>query len=98
MHRKKLEQPLYVIISTSIGDLFAGFLTERKSQLLSPKTIRAYTQELTYFSDWLSQHGIQYVNEITAGVIRHYLMDLSERRNPGRCHIAYRVIKTSTFW
>jgi len=98
MPTHKLDQLLNQIIAGTVSNIINGFLVDRKSQGLSPKTIRAYSQELDYFREWLDMQGVVNLEEITADVIRSYMLELSQRRNPRGCHIAYRVIKTMTFW
>ena len=98
MPTNTLDQLLNQVVCGTIRNIAGGFIIDRKSQGLSPKTIRAYSQELRYFMDWCDQQGVNTLTDLTADVIRLYLLNLSERRNAGGCHIAYRVLKTLTFW
>lgn len=92
----KLDQPT---IETEIQNFIRSFLTDRKSQGVSPKTLRAYGQELTYLNNYLDWAGISNIGDISAQVVRSYIIHLEDRgRNPGGRHIAYRVIKTFSRW
>ena len=62
-------------------------------------TIKAYTHELNTFQRYLAD-SVNCIDDITPHTIREYLLHLQveKGRNPGGCHIAYRVIKTWLFW
>jgi site-specific recombinase XerD len=93
-----LDPPLSKIVSETVDYLINAFLLDRRSQGVSRGTLRAYTQELTYFSTYIRFAGVEMMDEITPDVLRRYLIDLSTHRNPGGVNIAYRVIKTFTYW
>jgi len=97
-HTQVINQLLNQVVAGTVRHIVSGFLIDCQARQLSPKTIRAYSQELRYFCDFLDGQGVVGLEELTAEVIRLYLVQLSERRNPGGCHIAYRVIKTFTYW
>jgi len=71
---------------------FSPFLVDREAQGLSPKTLQFYRCELPPFLDWLDGH------ELTADAIRTWLLQLSERRNPGGVHASYRAIRAFLRW
>lgn len=74
------------------------FLVDRTARRRSPNTIRFYHVELGYFLEWLAQNGLQYVSEVTPGVIRSYLVDLGTHRNRGGVHSSYRAIRAFFRW
>jgi integrase/recombinase XerC/integrase/recombinase XerD len=82
----------------TVEQTIVSFLTDRKAQGLSPNTIKAYTNELTIFQNYLKR-GID-IDELTPTQLREYLLHLKELgRNPGGLHIAYRVLRTWLyFW
>ena len=98
MSTQVLNQLLNQVVAGTVRHIVSGFLVDCRARRLSPKTIRAYSQELRYFCDWLDGQGVVELEELAAEDVRLYLVQLSERRNPGGCHIAYRVIKTFTYW
>jgi len=75
-----------------------GFLLDRQSQNISRNTIRVYRHELEWFQKYLDAVGVLYIHQVTGDVIRLYLVELEKSRNPGGINVAYRVIKTCTYW
>ena len=82
----------------TIAQTLVSFLTDRKAQGLSPNTIRAYTNELDTFQNYVDPD--QDINDLKATTIREYILHLKyvKGRNPGGCHIAYRVLRTWLYW
>lgn len=81
----------------TIEQTIVSFLVDRKSQGLSPNTIKAYTHELNTFQNYLDDNPP--IDELKAHTIREYILHLKEvGRNPGGCHIAYRVLRTWLYW
>jgi site-specific recombinase XerD len=89
---------LHQIVAGTVHNTVSGFLIDRRSQGLSHNTLRIYTKELGYFLEFLDQQGVVLLEEVTPNVIRLYMLSLSEKRNPGGCRVAYRVIRTFTYW
>jgi integrase/recombinase XerD len=98
MSDTKIERQLLQILSGTVHQVVNAFLVDRKSQSISPRTVRTYKYELGYFLKFLDDQGVLSMEELTPNVIRMYLLQLAERRNPGGCHIAYRIIRTLTYW
>ena len=82
----------------TIGQTLVSFITDRKAQGLSPNTIKAYQNELDRFTDFVDPD--QDIDDLKATTIREYILFLKDirGRNPGGCHIAYRVIRTWLYW
>lgn len=83
---------------TSFEYVRDSFLLDRQSEGVSKRTLRIYSQELGYFKKFLDGQGVLTIEGVSAQVARQYLNELSTHRNPGGCHIAYRVLKTFTYW
>lgn len=98
MFTTKLDPLTQQIVSGTLRNLTNGFLTERRSRGLSPRTIEFYKDELKYFTEYMDTQGIVMLNEITPDAIRHYLLALSQRRNSGGCHAAFRAIRAYLNW
>ena len=98
MQMKMLDPLTQQIILGSWRNVLNGFLIDRQSRSLSPRSIQFYRDELRYFTDFLDQLGVQIITEITADIIRKYLLHLSQTRNPGGCHAAYRAIRALCLW
>ena len=86
------------IIAGTIENYITGFLVERRSRGLSKRTIQFYADELRFFSEYLNEIGVENIEEMTANVIRHFLLRLGERRNQGGVHASYRAIKAWLNW
>ena len=98
MNCKRSDQPLSVTNPTSFEQVLEGFLLDRKAQGVSKKTYGLYYKELNYFKDFIEKKGIFSFDEITPNALRQYLDELSGHRNSGGCHMAYRTIKSLTYW
>ncbi len=92
------DQPLLETSRTGFERVLDGFLLDRKAQGVSRKTLQLYTKELGYFKKFLEQKGIVTIDAVTPHVIRQYLEELSGHRNSGGCHLAYRTVKSLTYW
>ena len=88
MPAELIDQTLNQVACGTIRSIADSFLLDRKAQGLSSRTIRIYSQELGYFIDWCRRQGVNTLPDLTADVFRRYLLNLSERRNAGGCHIA----------
>jgi integrase/recombinase XerD len=98
MPAPKIDQMFTQVIYGTFPNSITAFLVDRKAQGLSPNTLRCYTTELRLFTEYLQRQGVITLDELTPDVIRLYLLDLTERRNPGGCRVSYRVIKTFCIW
>jgi site-specific recombinase XerD len=98
MAETRIEPLLQQIVLGATRQVVNAFLIDRKSRQFSPNTITLYTLELSYFCTFLDTIGVISLVEITPDVIRHYLVAQAEHRNPGGCHVSYRVIKTFLRW
>jgi site-specific recombinase XerD len=83
---------------STIAQTIVSFLVDRKAQGLSPNTIKAYTNELDIFQNYTDPN--QDICNLKATTIREYILHLKDvaGRNPGGCHIAYRVLRTWLYW
>lgn len=77
-----------------------AFIVDRTARQLSPRTIKFYQDELGWFSAWLAAQNppITHMPQITADLIRQYQIHLSQTRNPGGVHAAWRTIKAWLNW
>lgn len=98
MNNVVLDRLLNQIISGTVRNAVNDFLLDRRAQGLSPRTIAIYTQELGYFCNFLNNQGVIDLDELTPTTIRAYMVQLATHRNPGGCHVSYRVIRTFTYW
>lgn len=86
------------VLAGTVAQVSNEFLIDCEMRRLSPNTLRSYRNELSAMQVWLDLQGVVSMDELSADVLRKYLLHLSERRNPGGQFAAYRVIRTLTFW
>lgn len=82
------------LISSEIN----SFLIDRQARRCSQRTIQYYQFELEKFKSFLQSINITTFTELTTTHIRQYLIELSQIRNPGGCHAAYRAIRAFLLW
>jgi site-specific recombinase XerD len=83
----------------TIEQTLVAFLTDRKAQRLSPKTIKTYTYELYSFREFMDSRDVTGIDCLNPSDIREYMLFLADKgRNPGGQYVAYRTIKTWLFW
>jgi integrase/recombinase XerD len=76
-----------------------NFLKARKSENLSPGTIRFYSHKLALFQRYCDSQMISNMSQITTVTLRDFLCWLeSTGHNPGGQHAAYRTVKTFLKW
>ena len=95
---ENLKRLLNQIAPGTVAGLASAFLVDCSSRNFSKNTIKLYTLELGYFQDWLEPIGAIELTDLTPDVLRHYMLSLAAHRNPGGCHVSYRVIKTFLRW
>ncbi len=81
-----------------ISNEVTAFIVDRRARKLSPATISFYQHELDWFLTWLREQGLRSMPQISADVIRKYLIDLGLRRNENGCHASYRALKAFLKW
>lgn len=91
-------QILAQVISGTVAFVGSSFMVDCRARSLSKNTLKAYDDEIRVLLRWLDAQGVVKIEELTADVIRKYLLHLAERRNPGGQFAAYRVIRQMTYW
>jgi len=75
------------------------FLHDRKAQGLAPGTLRFYTQKLKLFLDYCDWLAVGNISQITALLIRQFLLYLAESdHNAGGQHAAFRSLRAFLNW
>lgn len=70
------------------------FLTDRKSQNLSTKSIQFYKEKLLCFEKYCRENGINQVLDLTPDTIRSFIMQLQDTgHNSGGVHAHFRTIR-----
>jgi site-specific recombinase XerD len=78
--------------------LIESFLIDRKAQGLSSETILFYQKKLKYFIKFCEGQAVMQISQLTPDLIRRYLLELSERHNPGGVHACFRTLRTLLLW
>lgn len=87
-----------MVLEENVKSSVECFLISCRSRQLSRSTITLYRLELGYFCNYLNALGVEEFSVLTPETIRGYLVELSNRRNPGGCQVSFRVIKTFLRW
>src|SRR5688572_11741772 len=96
-----LQQLLTAKLAVTAGLVLRAdaFLKAKRAEGVSPKTVIAYTEAVKKLLDWCENRGVTRVEELTAPLLREYLLWLEEAgHNPGGVHRFYRVMKTFLRW
>jgi integrase/recombinase XerD len=88
--RQKTKQP-----SITLPDAVGVFLMDREARNFTPKTLAYYRERLGYLLPYCTEHGIGNADELTAAVIRAYLVHRQGRGlAPHTVHGDARAIRT----
>ncbi len=83
---------------SSLSELTAAFLLERKSRGLQARSIDFYKMHMKYFSTWAGENVTQ-LEQLTPALIRGYLLHLEETgHKPNYAHGFYRSIRAFFKW
>lgn len=74
------------------------FLIDRQARGLSPRTVDWYREKLGLLRAYLRDHHITSVEDVTAPLVRAYLVHLGETHNPGGVHAAFRALRAFLNW
>jgi len=86
------------IQETLIREEIFTFLVARKGQKLSNRTIDFYKDMLDEFCDYCEAHGARLIGDVTADLIRDFMVKLCETHNSGGVHCYYRCIRAFLNW
>lgn len=76
-----------------------NFLTARKTEQVSQRTLEYYHDKLIKFFAFCQTQAISEVTQITPATIRAYLLHLEiTGHNPGGCHAAFRALRAFLYW
>lgn len=93
------QNPLICIVHpTSLQRQIREFLIDREASGLSPRSLQFYADELRHLTTFLGDQAPADASQITADQLRRYFVALTERRNKGGVHAAYRAIRAFIRW
>jgi integrase/recombinase XerD len=76
-----------------------GFLRDCRVRDLSPFTVEYYRAQLADFQRFAASHNVSQVPQITADLMRAYLLQLEDTgHNPGGRHAKYRAVRAFLLW
>jgi site-specific recombinase XerD len=92
-------QLLFATVTPDLARWADAFITAKRSESLSRKTLAIYAAALQTFTRWAGLRGLAAVEAITANDLRTFMLWLAqEGRNAGGQHICFRVLRTFLRW
>jgi integrase/recombinase XerD len=85
--RTFLEQECYLPI------LFETFLTARKAEGVAKRTLEYYREKLTVFLAYCEAQAVTQIQDVTADLLRRFMLKLAETHNQGGQHGFYRAVR-----
>ncbi|MBN1440966.1 MAG: tyrosine-type recombinase/integrase [Anaerolineales bacterium] len=85
-------------VSTPLAEWIESFLTARKAEAVSTRTLEYYRANLNNFLTWANSQFVKTVEEITPDHLRMYLLHLRESHNPGGVHGHFRAVRSFLNW
>jgi len=87
------------VFDESLLTWMEAFLNDRKAQGMANGTLRFYNQKLRLFVNYCQPQAIERIGQITAPIIRQYLLELEKSdHNPGGRHAAFRSLRAFLNW
>lgn len=74
------------------------FLLDRQANNVSPATLRWHTHALRHWQTYCAANDVTTTALITPRHLRHFLVDLAKRHNPGGVSNIYRSVKAFVRW
>jgi integrase/recombinase XerD len=102
--KTEIKKKVEYIIAGTYRQVLGSFLIDRQARGLAKGTVKYYEQELNQFAAWLDDAGIVQFEEITADLLRAYLLSLEQKReegrgrSPGGVHASYRSLRALFNW
>lgn len=99
MSFKQVAHKPTAVLDDYTGTWLEGFITDRRARGMSSGTIAFYIDKLRLFVKFADGQAIKAVPQITAAVVRDYMLWLEERgHNAGGRHCAFRALRTFVYW
>ena len=94
----KSEQGIRLVRESALGHDVTAFLVDRAARGLAQGTLEYYRKKLAYLQTYLESRDVCAVQDVTPDLLRRYLVDLSERLNPGGVHCCFRAMRSFLRW
>jgi site-specific recombinase XerD len=100
MNAQKLEEQGINTLSQTdyLPILISSFLVDRKSQGFADETVKFYRKKLKYFEWYCEGQAVTQISQITADLIRRYILELQDGHNAGGIHACFRSLRTFLYW
>lgn len=85
-------------VDQRIKKWIAAYLLNCQAQQLSPHSISFYTKRLSVFADYCESQGVVGIHQLTAQLLREYIVHLTETHNPGGVDGYFRVMRSFLKW
>lgn len=83
---------------TTVPSEVQDFLLDRQANNVSPATLRWHTHALRHWLTFCEDNSITTTALVTPRHLRHFLVDLAKRHNPGGVSNIYRSVKAFVRW
>jgi integrase/recombinase XerD len=74
------------------------FLTSKKSENLSPASVRFYRVSLEAFMSYCGSHSMKTISQLTPSFLREFLLYLGDQHNAGGVHGYFRSLRAFLKW
>ena len=100
MKQKKAQKriSLAALSSPTIPETIAYFLTAKRAENVGKRSLKLYEYHLGRFAKFAESEGISLIENVNSFVISAYLASVADNWKPSTCHIAFRNIRTLTYW
>lgn len=100
MKQKKAQKriSLAALSSPTILEAIAYFLTAKRAENVGKRSLKLYEYHLGRFAKFAESEGVSLIENVNSFVISAYLASVADNWKPSTCHIAFRNIRTLTYW
>lgn len=89
---------LAALSSPTIPEAIAYFLTAKRAENVGKRSLKLYEYHLQRFAEFAETEGISLIENVNSFVISAYLANAADNWKPSTCHIAFRTLRTFTYW
>lgn len=89
---------LAALSSPTIPETIAYFLTAKRAENVGKNTLKLYEYHLQRFAEFTESEGISLIKNVNSLVVSAYLASVTDNWKPSTCHIAFRTLRTFTYW
>ena len=100
MKQKKAQKRISfaALSSPTIPEAIAYFLTAKRAENIGKRSLKLYEYHLGRFAKFAESADVSLIENVNSFVISAYLASVADNWKPSTCHIAFRNIRTLTYW